>query len=318
MYKTLRIFYIPALFLFLGFKLAGQEKEIVSPAFPEIFFQFSSTRDLALSADGDEIYFTVLSPLEEISVIAYSKLDNGKWSTPELAPFSGASRELEPFLSPDGLRLYFASNRPLVNPGEEKDFDIWYVKRESLTGKWSEPINIGVPVNSENDEFFPSVAINNNIYFTADMPDSKGRDDIYFSVYQNNKYLAPISLSDSINSDGYEFNAYIAPDESYLIYSGYNREDGMGSGDLYISYRKQGDSWSKSRNLGPGVNSKQMDYCPFVDLRTNTLYFTSKRSQVSGQQFSSLEEFLEEIKKYENGFSRIYKTSIIRGLGLSH
>jgi len=52
-----------------------------------------------------------------------------------------------------------------------------------------------------------------------------------------------------------------------------------------------------------------MDYCPFVDTKTNTLYFTSRRSSVgnSNINFSTVQNFLNEMKKYDNGLSRIYK-----------
>ncbi|RPI61635.1 MAG: hypothetical protein EHM44_08305, partial [Ignavibacteriales bacterium] len=120
------------------------------------------------------------------------------------------------------------------------------------------------------------------------------------------------SLSDSINSTGYEFNAFIAPDESYIVFSGYQREDGFGSGDLYISYKFSDGVWTKAKNFGEEINSDKMDYCPYIDTKTNTLYFTSKRSVVnnSGKGFNILKDFLIEMKQYENGLSRIYKTTL--------
>jgi hypothetical protein len=62
--------------------------------------------------------------------------------------------------------------------------------------------------------------------------------------------------------------------------------------------------------LGVEINSAKMDYCPFVDTKTNTLYFTSKRTAIndSNKEFSSMQDYLNEMKKYENGLSRIYKT----------
>jgi len=55
-----------------------------------------------------------------------------------------------------------------------------------------------------------------------------------------------------------------------------------------------------------------MDYCPFVDTKTNTLYFTSKRSYINYNNLglSSVQDFFNEMKKYENGLSRIYKTTL--------
>ncbi len=127
--------------------------------------------------------------------------------------------------------------------------------------------------------------------------------------WADSTYTPPVSLSDSINSDGYEFNAFVAPDESFLIFSGYNREDGQGSGDLYISYFKTDSTWSNAMNLGLEINSAYMDYCPFVDLKTGTLYFTSRRSNLGmiKSRFESAQDFLNKVIADENGLSKIYQ-----------
>lgn len=282
------------------------------PFLPQIFSQFPNVRDIAISSDGDEIYFSIQSYQNEISIIACIRKEDRVWSNPEIASFSGKYYDIEPFLSPDGLKLFYSSNRPFDNSDSTKDFDIWYVQREDKNSEWSKPINVGEPINSDKNEFYPSIAYNNNFYFTCDERGTKGKDDIFFSQWKNGKYSEPISLSDSINSEGYEFNAFIAPDESFIIFTAYQREDGLGSGDLYISYKNQNDDWEKAKNLGKQINSAQMDYCPFVDTKTNTLYFTSKRTSVNNfnKQFSSLQEIKNEINRYDNGLSRIYKTSL--------
>lgn len=280
---------------------------------PEIFSRFPNVRDVAISSEGNEDYFSVQSYQDEVSVIAYIKKINDVWSNPAIASFSGKYFDIEPFLSSDGLRLYFSSNRPMnESENEAKDFDIWYVQRESKNSDWSSPTNLGEPINSPANEFYPSIANNNNFYFTCDERGTKGKDDIFFSKWENGKYSEPISLSDSINSDGYEFNAFIAPDESYIIFTAYQREDGFGSGDLYISYKTSDGLWTKAQNLGVEINSAKMDYCPFVDTKTNNLYFTSKRSEVNNlnEGYSSLPEFLNDMNKYENGLSRIYKATL--------
>ena len=289
------------------------QESTVEPFLPQIFSQFPNVRDIAISSEGDEIYFSVQSYVDEVSFIASAKRENNKWSEPEIVNFSGKYFDIEPFFSSDGLKLYFASNRPLNNNDDKtKDFDIWYVQRESKNSGWSIPINLGEPINSPANEFYPSIAKNNNFYFTCDERSTKGKDDIFFSNWNNGKYSEPFSLSDSINSDGYEFNAFVAPDESYIIFTAYQREDGFGSGDLYISYKVSDTVWTKAKNLGPDINSNKMDYCPYVDSKTNALYFTSKRSEVNNSNagFSSLRDFLNVMKKYENGLSRIYKTTL--------
>ncbi|MGX1930364.1 hypothetical protein [Flagellimonas sp. 2504JD4-2] len=288
----------------------GQTEVSVSPAL-EVLKQFDKVRDFAMTQTGDEAYFTIQSANEEISVIASSKKKENEWQTPEIALFSGAYKDLEPFLSPDGLKLYFVSNRPLDNTQKEtKDFDIWYVQRKDLTSVWSNPINMGAPVNSESNEFYPAVAKNGNLYFTCDCPGALGRDDIFFSSYENETYATPAPLNANINSEGFEYNAYISSDDSYLLFGGYNREDGQGSGDIYISYKNSSGEWSKAKPLPFGINSKYMDYCPFMDEDNNVLYFTSRRSQNPDGSIQSIDALSKFLDTYQNGNSRLYKAKI--------
>lgn len=294
--------------LFINFSTQGQSLKAVEPVF-EGLSKFPNVRDFAMTSTGEEAFITIQSPLGEFAVLAQVKKVNNRWAEPEIMPFSGKYSDLEPFVSTNDLRLYFASNRPLTDSiGQSKDFDIWYVERENTEAPWGSPINIGEPINTEHDEFYPSLADNNNLYFTSGRPGTKGKDDILFSIWNNNEYSMPISVSDSINTESDEFNAFIAPDESYLIFGGYNREDGHGRGDLYISFRDEALGWSAAVNLGEDINSKDTEYCPFVDSQSNTLYFTGRRNSIKAlNNFQTMDEVLEEVNKSENGMSRIYK-----------
>ena len=299
--------------LFLLFvTVFGFSQETTKPVAAFDFLKkYINVRDLALSSNQDELYFTVQNTNEEVSVIAYSKKVNKKWSEPKLMNFTGKFRDIEPFLSSDGLKLYFSSNRPLNDSiSKPKDYDIWYVERTTLKSEWSKPKNLGAPVNTTNNEFYPSLAKNGNIYFTSDGQKSLGKDDIFLSKWENNKYSEPTTLGLNINSTGYEFNAFVSPDERFLIFTGYNRPNGLGSGDLFISYKNQNGEWDLARNMGLEVNSNLMDYCPYYDAKTETLYFTSKRNSTTNLGFKKMEDFEKEINKYENGLSRIYKYQI--------
>lgn len=294
-------------FMFL-YHFSFAQIEQVKGFLPEVFSQFPNVRDIAFAPDGNEVYFTIQSHLEGVSVIGFIKRVGGKWSAVQVASFSGKANDLEPFFNSDGLRLYFVSNRSLdAGSSVVKDYDIWYVERKNLNGEWSLPINVGSPVNSSSNEFYPSLSKNGNLYFTSDALTTKGKDDIFICEYKHGKYLAPVSLSDSINTPGYEFNAFVSSDESYILFTAYNREGGFGSGDLYISYKNRNGGWSKAMNLGKEINSDKMDYCPYVDA-SNVLYFTSKRNNVKSvfDKNLNLVELQKEMNKYENGLSRIY------------
>ncbi len=282
--------------------------QIIKPVLPNISKDFRNIRDFTLYKD--EAYFSAQNTLGNLSTIVRVRNENQQWMHPEIASFSGKYHDIEPFVSHDGLTLLFASNRPKNKTDQSKDYDIWYVTRKTIQDQWSKPINFGSPINSERNEFYPSLATNGNLYFTANNTNSKGKDDIYISEYKNNKYQKPYSLSGSINSIGDEYNAFIAPNEMYIIFGAYKRPDSMGSGDLYISSKDKDGNWSPAENMGDKVNSKYMDYCPYVDTKNNILYFTSKRNRNDASDFKTIQNLLDSYNGYENGMSRIYKTNI--------
>ena len=84
-------------------------------------------RDITISSDFKEIYSSILEG--DKYVIAFIKYENNQWTKPEIMPFCGKYSDVEAMFSPDGKRLYFASNRPLKEGDKPKDFDIWYVER---------------------------------------------------------------------------------------------------------------------------------------------------------------------------------------------
>lgn len=88
---------------------------------------YQNHRDFCISEKADEVYFTIQSPNQDLSQIVCVK--NGKWSKPELMSFCDEFTYLEPFLSQDGNKLYFSSDRPKNSLIKEKsDFDIWFVE----------------------------------------------------------------------------------------------------------------------------------------------------------------------------------------------
>lgn len=299
--------FIIALILIPNLLLAQNETDITQ--FNRALNQFLNVRDFCISQNGHEAFFTIQSPGQEISQIAYIKKENNKWLEPELLPFCDKYMYLEPFLSVDGKRLFFVSDRPLDDSNaNKKDFDIWYVDRNATNNDWSKPKNLGKPVNSNLDEFYPSVSENNNLYFTMVSPNGLGKDDIYFCKWEAGNYLAPVLLDENINSSGYEFNAFISKKEDFIIFTKYNEKDGLGSGDLYISKKDFNGTWKKAVNLGAPINTKYMEYCPFYDDKNHILYFTSKRNKIQPKTFNNISELKKHIEQSENGLSKIYMT----------
>lgn len=116
------------------------------------------------SRDGKTVYFSRWVGAR-LGVMLQSHFRNGVWSKPEVMPFSGMYEDYDPALSADGNRLYFCSNRPI--PGQEqKHFDI-YVAEKDATGAWGEPKNLGAPVNTPSNEFYPSVSDDESLIFSS-------------------------------------------------------------------------------------------------------------------------------------------------------
>jgi Tol biopolymer transport system component len=124
------------------------------------------TRDIAMSKDGKEIYFSI-SDAATTSIFV-TQLINGRWTEPVIAPFSGKGFfDFEPHISPDGKKFFFLSGRP--PQGMEPKTGWFYQKiwmMNKLDNGWSEPQMLKEPVSSENYEFFPSLTGDGVLYFS--------------------------------------------------------------------------------------------------------------------------------------------------------
>ncbi len=288
---------------YFGLDSPGNKPQIFSP---NIISTHLNERDYTQSSSGNTVLYSLVLPAKNLSVIMYQFFDGLFWSEPEVCRFSGQYNDLEPAFSPDGSKLFFVSKRPVDNTFDEKDYDIWYI--DVKNNGWSNPINVGSPVNTESDEYFPTVSENGNLYFTASYEDSFGKEDIYISRFEDGNYTTPINLGDSINTDLYEFNSFISPDESYLIFSSFGRDDDLGGGDLYIAFRNEDGSWSKARNMGKQINSNKIDYCPFVSQDEKYFFFTSQRESYlfTNRKQKQYSEIVQLSNSIENGLGNIY------------
>src|SRR5450432_633112 len=121
----------------------------------------------AFTPDGNTCYFSKSVLRFYLDIICFSEFKNGKWQTPEVAPFSGTYRDFDPVFSPDGTKMVFTSNRP-VDGKLKSDYDIWMLKKTA--SGWSEPIHLDTTINSQYDEHFASIASSGTIYFSSNRP----------------------------------------------------------------------------------------------------------------------------------------------------
>ena len=106
-------------------------------AAPQLFAEnVVSTEDdevgAAFSPDGTEFYFAKQDQYTNFphrGLICVARFRDGKWSKPEVVPFSGQYLDATPRLSPDGKAMYFSSNRP-VPDSKFRPWRIWMVERQ--------------------------------------------------------------------------------------------------------------------------------------------------------------------------------------------
>lgn len=270
---------------------------------------FMNERDIALSPDGKEIFYSVYLQQSQFHAIIHCIKDaKGRWSEPQIASFSGIYSDMEPAFTPDGKKLFFSSNRP-ASSSPKKDYDIWFVEKKGSS--WESPQNPGPGINTDADEFFPSIAANGNLYFTAAYENGIGREDIYVAKFSEGKYHKPVVLDTGVNSKLYEFNAYVSPDEKLIVFSSFGRKDDKGKGDLYMSTKDEKGNWAPARNLH-SINSDKLDYSPFLSFDGKTLFFTSERHSMptlftgNALTYDRLRSLHQQL---ENGLGNIYEVS---------
>ncbi|UCF39206.1 MAG: PD40 domain-containing protein, partial [Acidobacteriota bacterium] len=164
--------------------------------------------------------------------VAYLLEDrDGRWQQPERVEFfKEPSRVWDLTLAPDGESIYFVSDRQ----GEFGGANIWWVPLDG--GRWGSPQILSAEVNSEAEESHPTVALNGDLYFTRVEPGDRSEADLFVARRKGQAFAPAARLSGSVNAAEADYDPFIAPDGSYLIFAS-RRPGGSGLGDLYISYR---------------------------------------------------------------------------------
>lgn len=226
---------------------------------------------LTFSLDGKEVYWSAYykpaGSKSSMQHIFFCKNENGSWSIPAVAAFSGTFHDGGPFIEPGGKKLFFYSNRPAEKggtPSNEYINDIWFVERNG--DDWGEPQRLAF--NTDYHEGTPSVTRDGTIYFVADYPDKQGPFDVYRARLVNGVYSKPENIGLPINTKHLKFSPYIAPDESYLIVAYSARPGGNG---LYISFKKKDGNWTTPGNMGKVIDAERF---PGMSPDEQFLFFT--------------------------------------------
>jgi hypothetical protein len=171
-------------------------------ASPDFFSPYLNSKyhegPFCFSKDFKTIYFTRNTRDERgIMVATFNGLE---WENETPFIYNDRSSTGHPFLSEDGTKLFFVSDRR----GGLGGFDI-YLCTLNRSGRWNAPRDLGADINSAGDELYPCYK-NNKLYFASNRAGGSGNLDIYFSMEINGKWLKPTALPAPINSPGNDFS----------------------------------------------------------------------------------------------------------------
>jgi hypothetical protein len=261
---------------YLGQALPGNVPEVFAP---DLISTWENETGLIVHPNENEIYFSRMKQSNNgiTGTIFCTRVVNGFWTEPEALYFSGSYQDFYIAMHPDGSRIYFQSDRPIDPSESEFEWNIWYTRRDGDT--WQPPMPIGFPINGQAHTSGPSVTRNGTMYFTNMI--LGGLNELYRSVYSNGRYQQPVRLPDRVNGVEAQFDSYIAPDESYLIFCSDQRPDTFGSTDLYVTFRNNGN-WSEPVNMGSTVNSTEVEGSATITPDGRFIFFTKLNN--SGNQ----------------------------------
>lgn len=232
---------------------------------------------ISISADGKVIFFSSTerySPSgqkqgngsQDLYLCLYN---NGNWGNPfNLGPGVNSEHwEAQPSISPDGLTLYFASNRP----GGYGGFDIWMSKY--MGGRFTPPINLGPKVNTAGNEQAPFIHYDGKtLYFSSDGHLGAGGWDIFVSQNSDSGFSKPLNVGVPINSEKDELGMIVDRFGKFGYLSS-ERPGGFGGLDIYkfelpTNLKPQAVSYVKGNVFDADTKEKIVAKMELTDLST--------------------------------------------------
>lgn len=170
--------------------------------------------------------------------------------------------------SADGQRVYFSSSRSGTR-------DIWFAERKG--DDWGEPKCLKFVSRWPELKFAwaQTIARNGTLYFIGYAPGSFQDSGIYRAGFVNGEYTKPELLPRNINLTPFlNWTPFIAPDESYLLFSSTRTGSHGWRADLFISFRNTDGSWTDPVSLGESINTEEQERSPVVSPDGKYLFFT--------------------------------------------
>lgn len=187
------------------------------------------TSTLSLSYDGTELYLYRDDDFDGNIYVSFFK--NGKWTKVKKLNENINTKywEAHASLSPDGQKLYFASNRE----GGLGDLDIYVAERLTDT-TWSVPKNLGDVINTQWNENSPFISTDGSkLFFSSEGHQNMGGYDIFYSENINGAWTQPVNIGYPINTTDHDL-FFVPHENGKFAYSSEYWNFGYGGADIYL------------------------------------------------------------------------------------
>ncbi len=247
------------------------EALLLDPKFVDVFLSragiYADQKKYAASVNDFEVALKLDAVYSKTYLLPYSI------SLAGMGKFQQALNAVSEFLANPNL------NSQSIKAGNYRKsvytFAIDYEKKHPAKDYVFAPQNLGININTNNLEYFPSLTIDGSkMIFTRRIA---GDEDFYESNFENGKWSYAEPLGGKVNTNLNEGAQNISQDGQLLIFTGCNYPEGVGSCDLYFSV-KTNNGWSEPQNLGPVVNTDFWESSPSLSPDKRDLYFASSRA----------------------------------------
>ena len=244
---------------------------------------YKNTLVFASARDTGGIFVKKHSWTNQSFTNLYSSLmaDNGSLLEPEKfsKKINSKYHESTPVFTNDGLTMYFTRNNYLNGKkgrDSEKGVLLKLYKATKNDGKWDNVSEL--PFNSNQYSCaHPALSPDEKtLYFSSNMPGSKGMSDIYkVAILFDGNFGKPINLGDKINTQAKETFPFISKNNE--LYFASDGHPGLGGLDVFVAQLNENDTQGKIKNVGEPVNSNFDDFGFIIDTNSNNGFFSSNR-----------------------------------------
>jgi len=241
----------------------------------------------SLSVDGSVLVYTRQTPTaadpgrSSQEDLFFVKFQDAGYPDPEPFPFpiNTPGNEGTQSLRQDGRIMFFTA---CSRPDSKGGCDIYYCVKSG--DQWSDPLNLGYPVNSRYWESTPYLANDGSrLFFASNRPGGFGGMDIWVSTLNPDRsWSAPRNLGQPVNTPLDELAPMLFVDGKTLFFAS-NGHIGMGGFDLYKSDISNSGRSIFPENLGYRVNTWHDETGLTVNAEKNLGLYASDRDSLTGK-----------------------------------